>query len=406
MISQVVGRFSAVKEHLSPAAQDEKLSDDSVLRRGGIGVAVEGVCNVICLVKAVNRKRLRAVFHKIVPQLTCQRLCQRRDARCVEVKLCAVKPPVSDHSPVGRLAQHAHAAAERRFLLTQFVPVRCISAERFGADIRQRRCIVFLSRRGIASNQPQCERQNKKNRRDDLTGRCPAVTPGGAHPLAVFHCVLEREEVLSLLRIAERRKNKGAEQRRALYGHFGPDGDQTAYRKVRFAHKPLGNCDNGKQQYKRHKAIPQQLFAHRAVAVGIRAGLWRGDVRGLFAAPDIEDAVLRPADVLPAQAGALFAQQLVGVVIVRGGLKVIAAVARLAGHKIVVAEQKLTLRRALGEPLLDAARVVGAGCKADALRLGLSLFIRRSPSALRKLCCLAQVFVHLRSLLSSLYGKV
>ena len=129
-------------------------------------------------------------------------------------------------------------------------------------------------------------------------------------------------------------------------------------------------------------------------------------MRGFFTAPDIEDAVLRPADVLPAQAGALFAQQLVGVVIVRGGFQVIAAVARLADHKIVVAEQELSLRRALGKPLLDAARVVGAGCKADALRLGLILFVRRSPSAPRKLCCLAQVFVHSRSLLSSLYGKV
>ena len=84
----------------------------------------------------------------------------------------------------------------------------------------------------------------------------------------------------------------------------------------------------------------------------------------------------------------------------------IAAVTRLADHKIVVAEQELPLRRALGKPLLDAARVVGAGCKADALRLGLILFARRSPSAPRKLCCLAQVFVHSRSLLSSLYGKV
>ena len=128
-------------------------------------------------------------------------------------------------------------------------------------------------------------------------------------------------------------------------------------------------------------------------------------MRGLFAAPDVENAVLRPADVLPAQAGALFAQQLVWVVIVRGGFQVIAAVARLADHKIVVAEQDLPLRRALGKPLLDAARVIGAGHKADALRLGLILFVRRSPSAPRKLCCLAQVFVHSRSLLSSLYAK-
>ena len=156
----------------------------------------------------------------------------------------------------------------------------------------------------------------------------------------------------------------------------------------------------------RQKIAAAQLFAQSAGAIRVRTVLRRGDVRSPVTAPDIEDAVLRPADVLPAQAGALFAQQLVGVVIVRGGFQVIAAVARLADHKIVVAEQELPLRRALGKPLLDAARVIGAGHKADALRLGLILFVRRSPSALRKLCCLAQVFVHSRSLLSSLYGKV
>ena len=186
-----------------------------------------------------------------------QRSGQHGNAQGVEVKLCAVKPPVFDRPCTGLLAQHAHAPAERRFLLTQFVPVRCISAKRFGADIRQRRCIVFLSRRGIAADQPQHERQNKDNERNDFTKRCPAVALGDTNPLAIFHCVLERENVLSLLRIAECPKNKGTEQRRTLYGHIRTDGNQSVHRKVGFAHKPVENYDYGKQQYKRHKAIPQ-----------------------------------------------------------------------------------------------------------------------------------------------------
>ena len=75
MLAQIVGRFGAEVEYLSPAAQNKELAD-FVRFIGKPGIWFDKFC-VVRFVKAVDGKRLRAAAHKIVPQLMCQGRCQR-----------------------------------------------------------------------------------------------------------------------------------------------------------------------------------------------------------------------------------------------------------------------------------------------------------------------------------------
>ena len=90
----------------------------------------------------------------------------------------------------------------------------------------------------------------------------------------------------------------------------------------------------------------------------------------------------------------------------------IAALARLAARKVAAAQQEFTLRRALGKPLLDTSRVVGADLEANAPGLCFRFLIRhvccivRTGSFLRRPAAqLVQSLVHLRPLPSFLYAE-
>lgn len=127
MLAQVIARRGAKVEHLSPAPQEQKLR------------VFESIFRVVRLVKAVERKRLRTAAHKIVPQLTRQGLCQRGNARGKEIHLRAVLPPVVHPLDIRRFADGADTPEKRRGEIAHLVPLTCLAAERFGADVRKRR---------------------------------------------------------------------------------------------------------------------------------------------------------------------------------------------------------------------------------------------------------------------------
>ena len=163
MLAQAVGRLGAEVEHLSPAAQNKKLVD-IVRFIWKPGIWFDKFC-VVRLVKAVNRKRLRTVFHKIVPQLMRQRNGQRGNARGVEVKLRAVLHPSVDRSRIRRFADRVHVPAEQHREIAHTIPVRSpFAAEHLGPDIRQRRLVIAVAvGRIVHSPENQRERQYTGN---------------------------------------------------------------------------------------------------------------------------------------------------------------------------------------------------------------------------------------------------
>ena len=138
--ANIVDTADGVLQQLETLRKDKKLVD-FVRFIWKPGIWFDKFC-VVRFVKAVNRKRLRTVFHKIVPQLMCQGRCQHRDTRGVEVYLCAQLLPVVNHSRIRRFADRIHIPAERGGKISLIAPIERIAAELFGAKIGQRRLVI------------------------------------------------------------------------------------------------------------------------------------------------------------------------------------------------------------------------------------------------------------------------
>ena len=144
---RLVGRLGAEVEHLSPAAQDEKLVD-FVRFIWKPGIWFDKFC-VVRFVKAVNRKRLRTVFHKIVAQLMRQGLCQRGDTRGVEVQLRAVaasQPSIVPAYGVSPTEYTCPPSGVERSRCISTSPIRIRRRASSVPMIRQRRLVIARRR--------------------------------------------------------------------------------------------------------------------------------------------------------------------------------------------------------------------------------------------------------------------
>ena len=202
MLAQVVRRLGAKVEHLSPAAQDKKLVD-FVLFIWKPGIWFDKFC-VVRLVKAVELQFPRAAAHKIVPQLARQRLCQRGNARGVEVHFCAQLLPAVDHSRIRCFADGVHMPAERRRKIALIAPVERIAAELFGAKIGQRRLVIGIAVLAVSPfSEEHRDHQHNDNERERAVYPRPAIARHLLYALAILHRALKRTHLFPLLRAAE-----------------------------------------------------------------------------------------------------------------------------------------------------------------------------------------------------------
>ena len=128
-------------------------------------------------------------------------------------------------------------------------------------------------------------------------------------------------------------------------------------------------------------------------------------MRAQVSAPDVKQVVFRRADIFPAHALALSPQKLIRLALFRGRLQIKAAITLLSLAELFPADKLVALRRALGKPLLHAARIVRAALEVDVLRVVnvISVGLRRrggkrlTRGILRRAVCrLLAIFVHSR----------